>query len=93
MYELQVQGDRIPGAFFRMKGGVREGRIKEGEVGKFCRTVTGVFRGGHPNTELIVVGGSWLMASDWWVVSGQSAGLRVQNSEVKVQSRGLRVHS
>ncbi len=29
--ELQVQGDRIPGAFFRMKGGVRKGSKKEGE--------------------------------------------------------------
>ncbi len=25
MYELRVQGDRMPGAFFRMKGGVRRG--------------------------------------------------------------------
>ncbi len=25
LYELQIQGDRIPGAFFRMKGGVRRG--------------------------------------------------------------------
>ncbi len=34
LYELQSQGDRIPGAFSRMKGGVREGRKKEGKGGK-----------------------------------------------------------
>ncbi len=34
LYELLTQGDRIPGAFFRMKGGVREGRKKEGKGGK-----------------------------------------------------------
>ncbi len=34
LYELLTQGDRIPGAFFRMKGGVRNGRKKEGKGGK-----------------------------------------------------------
>ncbi len=34
LYELQVQGDRILGAFFRMKGGVRDGRKKEGKGGE-----------------------------------------------------------
>ncbi len=48
MYELQVQGDRIRGAFFRMKGGVTKGRKEEGKGGKVCRPVTGVLRGGHP---------------------------------------------
>ncbi len=32
--DLQSQGDRILGAFFRMKGGVRKGRKKEGKGGK-----------------------------------------------------------
>ena len=34
LYELLTQGDRIPGAFFRLKSGVREGRKKEGKGGK-----------------------------------------------------------
>ncbi len=34
LYELQVQGDRILGTFFRIKGGVRKGRKKEGKGGK-----------------------------------------------------------
>ncbi len=32
--DLQSQGDQILGAFFRMKGGVRKGRKKEGKGGK-----------------------------------------------------------
>ncbi len=31
LYVLQSQGDRILGAFFQLKSGVREGRIKEGK--------------------------------------------------------------
>ncbi len=34
LYELLTQGDRIPGAFFRLKSGVRKGRKKEGKGGK-----------------------------------------------------------
>ncbi len=34
LYEFLTQGDRIPGAFFRLKSGVREGRKKEGKGGK-----------------------------------------------------------
>ncbi len=34
LYELQSQGDRIPGAFFRLKSGLRKGRKKEGKGGK-----------------------------------------------------------
>ncbi len=34
LYDLQSQGDWIPGAFFRMKGGVRKGRKKESKGGK-----------------------------------------------------------
>jgi len=34
LYKLLTQGDRIPGAFFRLKSGVREGRKKEGKGGK-----------------------------------------------------------
>ncbi len=34
LYELLTQGDRIPDAFFRMKGGVRKGRKKKGKGGK-----------------------------------------------------------
>ncbi len=57
LYELLTQGDRIPGAFFRLKSGVREGRRKEGKWEKVCRPVTSVFQGGHPDTQLIVVVG------------------------------------
>ncbi len=52
LYELLTQGDRIPGAFFRLKSGVRTGRIKEGKGGKVCRPVKRVFQAGHPDTEL-----------------------------------------
>ncbi len=34
LYELLTQGDRIPGAFFGVKGGVMKGRKKEGKGGK-----------------------------------------------------------
>ncbi len=34
LYELLTQGDRIPGAFFGVKGGVRKGGKKEGKGGK-----------------------------------------------------------
>ncbi len=34
LYELLTQSDRILGAFFRMKGGLRKGRKKEGKGGK-----------------------------------------------------------
>ncbi len=57
LYELQSQGDRIPGAFFGVKGGVMKGRKKEGKGGKGCRPVKRAFQAGHPDTELIVVGG------------------------------------
>ncbi len=50
LYELLTQGDRIPGAFFGVKGGVRKGGKKEGKGGKGCRPVTRVFRTGHPDT-------------------------------------------
>ncbi len=65
LYELQSQGDRIPGAFFRMKSGVTKGRKKKDKGEKVCRPVTRVFRAGHPDTELIVVGGSWLVTGGW----------------------------
>ncbi len=53
LYELLTQGDRIPGAFFRLKSGVREGRIKEG---KWKKAV--VLSNGH--SRVVILTRSWL---------------------------------
>ncbi len=51
--DLQSQGDRILGAFFRMKGGVRKERNRRAKGGKVVVLSTGY-------SELAILTRSWL---------------------------------
>ena len=61
LYDLQSQGDRIPGAFFRMKGGVTKGRKEEDKWGKAV-----VLSNGYSGVVILT---RWVLGVGCWVLA------------------------